>query len=605
MLYNMIKLTSFRLLVLPVVFFTGLFISCNKNDNNSNDNKVSLYSFGPTGSKPGDTLRFIGANLDKVTSIKFTGTNAIVDKTNFKSQGSDLIKVIVPTSAQKGYVTLFTSVGDTIVTKTQLNLNVLSTVASFTSPVRPGENVTITGTYLNWIDRVTFATDKVVSNFVSQSQTQLVIKVPDNAQTGPLVFHYSGTDSADFQTTDTLKVTLPVTTAMSPNPVKPGANLTITGTNLDLAKKIIFTGVSTPVTTFVSQSATQIVVAVPQAAKKGKLTLEAASGVQTTSTNDLDIVLPVSTTLSPSSINLGANLTITGTDIDLVKKIIFAGVASPVTSFVSQSATQVVVKVPAGARDGKVKLEAASGVQTTSTNDVDIILPSITSMSPSPIDPGQDVTISGTGLDAVTSVVFLNANPVTTFVSQSPTQIVVTVPFGSLKGKVAVAVSNPADTIQSTTGLEITGLPPLTDFTFPIYTDAPQNGFQDWSYTDTHDFNNTENVRQGAKSIKAVYGGNTYQGITFHNASSLSTTGYTKLEFSVYAPAALNGKKLQVVTNGAYSGSVPQVTLVGGEWTTFTVTLSSMGSPATINEIVLQSAGFTGTIYIDHVGLRP
>jgi len=170
---------------------------------------------------------------------------------------------------------------------------------------------------------------------------------------------------------------------------------------------------------------------------------------------------------------------------------------------------------------------------------------------------------------------------------------------------VAVGVSNPADTIQSTTGLEITGLPPLPDFTFPIYTDAPQNGFQDWSYTDTHDFNNTENVRQGAKSIKAVYGGNTYQGITFHNASSLSTTGYTKLEFSVYAPAALNGKKLQVVTNGAYSGSVPQVTLVGGEWTTFTVTLSSMGSPATINEIVLQSAGFTGTIYIDHVGLRP
>ena len=120
-----------------------------------------------------------------------------------------------------------------------------------------------------------------------------------------------------------------------------------------------------------------------------------------------------------------------------------------------------------------------------------------------------------------------------------------------------------------------------------------------------HDFGNTENVRQGTKAIKAVYGGNTYQGITFHNpGASVSTSGYTKLEFSVFAPVALDGKKLQVVTNGAYSGAVPQVTLVGGQWITFSVNLSSMGSPASFNEIVLQAAGFTGTIYIDHVGLR-
>jgi hypothetical protein len=106
-----------------------------------------------------------------------------------------------------------------------------------------------------------------------------------------LIIHYSGTDSADVQTADTLKVTLPVTVSMSPSPVKPLTNVTITGTDLDLAKKVIFTGVSTPVTTFVSQSATQLVVRVPETAKKGRLTLEALSGVQTVSTADLDIVL--------------------------------------------------------------------------------------------------------------------------------------------------------------------------------------------------------------------------------------------------------------------------------------------------------------------------
>jgi len=601
----MIKLSSFRTLVLMCFLSSlGFVISCDKNDD-ENSGTVQLFSFGPTGSKHGDTLQFIGASLDKVSSIEFTGgAAAVVNQKDFKKQTSDLILVIVPQAAEKGYVTLKTAQGD-IRTKTQLNLDVLITITSITAQARPGENITIAGNYLNWIDRVTFNKDKLVQTFVSKSMTQLVLKVPDDAQTGPLILHYGGTDSTDVQTADTLKVTLPIATSFSPNPVKPQTNVTITGTNLDLAKKVILTGVSSPITSFISQSATQLVLAVPATVKKGKVTLEAASGVQTTSVNDLDVVLPVSTSLSPTTINLGADLTITGTDLDLVKKVVFSGVASPVTTFVSQSATQVVVKVPAGARDGNVKLEAASGVQTSSAGALDIVLPSIISLSPNPIDPGQNLTITGTGLDLVTSVIFLNISPVITFVSQSPTQIVVTVPVGALKGKVAVGISNPSDSVQSSTSLDITGLPPLADFPFAIYTDANQNGFQDWSYTDTHDFGNTENVRQGTKAIKAVYGGNTYQGITFHNpGASVSTSGYTKLEFSVFAPVALDGKKLQVVTNGAYSGAVPQVTLVGGQWITFSVNLSSMGSPASFNEIVLQAAGFTGTIYIDHVGLR-
>ena len=600
----MIKLSSFKLLALvSIILSFGIVTSCDKNDDEVTSDKLQLLSFGPTGAKHGDTILFIGNKLDKVTAIQFTGTNAVVNQADFKKQSSRLIALLVPPAAEKGYVTLKTPEGD-IVSKTQFNLDVLTGVTSITAQARPGQNVTITGTYLNWVDRVTFSKDKTVTVFVSKTQTQLVVKIPDDAETGPLILHYTGTDSNFVQTADTLKVTLPLTTTMSPNPVKPLTDLTITGTDLDLTKKIIFTGVSSPVTTFVSQSATQLVVKIPETAKKGKLTLEAASGVKTTSSNDLDIVLPNTTGLSPNPINLAANLTITGTDLDLVKKVIFSGVAPAVTTFVSQSTTQLVVKVPAGARDGKVKLEAASTVQTTSSNDLDIVLPAITGISPSPIDPGQDLTITGTGFDVVTSVVFLNVPAVTSFVSQSATQIVVKVPNGALKGKVAVGVSNPSDTVQSSDILEITGLPPLADFTFPIYTDAAQNGFQDWSYTATHDFANTENVRQGTKAIKAIYGGNTYQGITFHNGSTLSTSGYTKLEFSVFAEPSLNGKKLQVVTNGSYSGSVPQVTLVGGEWTTFSVTLSSMGSPTGISEIVLQSAGFTGTVYIDHVGLR-
>ena len=206
----MIKLSSFRLLALMlIVLSVGIVTSCDKDDDEVASDKIQLFSFGPTGAKHGDTIQFIGTNLNKVTAIQFTGTNATVNQADFKKQTSELILLLVPQAAEKGYVTLKTPEGD-IVSKTQFNIDVLTTVTSITAQARPGENVTITGTYLNWVDRVTFNRDKVVQTFVSKTQTQLVVKVPDDAETGPLILHYTGTDSNYVQTADTLKVTLPV-----------------------------------------------------------------------------------------------------------------------------------------------------------------------------------------------------------------------------------------------------------------------------------------------------------------------------------------------------------------------------------------------------------
>ena len=431
-----------RLLVIACVLISlQLVVACKKDNDDPQSGMVVLNSFGPTGAKVGDTVIFIGSNLQKVTSIKFSGDSAAatVLQKDFKAQSGSEIRVLVPAGTERGNVTLKTPDGN-IVTKTPLNISVTTTISTMTKQARHGDNITFTGNYLNWVDRVTFEGGTIVTNFVSKSMAQLVVTVPGNAQNGILVVHYGGTDSMDIKTTDTLKITIPQITNMTPNPVDTAANLTITGANLDLVSSIRFTGVTTAVTSFVSQS---------------------------------------------------------------------------------------------------------------------------------------------------------------------PAQLVVKVPGPTLRGKLTFGIKNSTLTVESPTDLVVNTLPPLADFTAPIYTDAPATNFQDWSYTDTHDFNSTQMVRQGAKSIKATYGGNGYQGITFHNvASGISTTGYTKLELSVYADAASDGKKLQIVTNGAYGGAVPQITLIGGSWTTFSVNLSTMGNPGTITEIVLQGANFLGTVHIDHVGLR-
>ena len=593
-------------LLLSLLVVAGTWISCDKDDddNGSNSTKTELINFGPTGAQHGDTIRFFGNNMDKVTEIDFTG-GAKVMQNEFKKQTKTEIHLVVPDLAQEGLVTIKSPTGD-VVSKTRFNLDVLPVITTITKESRPGDNVTIKGKFLDWVSGVTFARDKPATTIVSKKIDELVVKVPMDAQTGRLILFYGGTKSSQMET-DTVKVTLPAVTSMTPNPVFHDANLTIAGTNLDLVTKITFNSVSTAVTSFVSQSATQIVVKVPGGTRKGKITLTSPSGVTVQSTQDLDVVLPVVTGLTPNPVLHQTDLTITGTNLDLANKITFAGTTTAVTSFVSQSATQIVVKVPAGAIKGKLVLGVTSGGTNESTMELDVVLPVITSIAPNPIAPGDNLTITGTNLNIATGVAFTGVgSPITSFVSQSPTQIVVTVPTGVLKGKVKLNVQNSTVQAESADPLGIIGgLPDLADFPFAIYTDALQNTFQDWSYTATHNFNSSAYVRQGSKSIMAVYADNGYQGVTFHAGTPAPVGSYTKLEFSVFGEPGTNGKKLNVVCNGNY-GSPPQVTIAEGEWTTFQVNISSLKTPtpATIDEIVLQSAGWTGTIHIDHVGLR-
>ncbi len=261
----------------------GTSITSCKKDKITNDGKVVLLSFGPTGAKHGEPIVFIGNNLDKVTGIELVG--ASIAKAAFTEQTSERIAFVIPNSTQEGFATLKTPDGD-VISKTKINFLVPVVVTSITASARPGDNISIKGQYMNWIKEVRFAKDVVETVFVSKSLTELVIKVPQNAQTGTLFISTGGTKPLIIETDSMLKVTLPVITGFSPSPIARGANLTITGTNLDLVRGILFKG-APEVTTFVSKSATQIVVVPPATATKGVLAAVAYSGITTTTTNKL------------------------------------------------------------------------------------------------------------------------------------------------------------------------------------------------------------------------------------------------------------------------------------------------------------------------------
>jgi hypothetical protein len=354
---------SYYINILMMLLFTSLTIVVGcKEDDDVNDGKAKLLSFGPTGASHGDTLVFIGENLKKVESIQLQG--ATLPSSSFIDWTSESLKIIIPEEAYEGKVTLNTKDG-ALESKTVLSFNVPISIISVTEEARPGAEVTVKGQYLNWIEAVIFGED-TVRDFISQSLNELVVTVPLTAKTGQLTFLGGGTEPVTVKTEQDLLVTLPAVTALSPSSAIHTGKLTVSGSNLDLITSIVFAGNKT-VSTFVSKTEGEIVVEVPVGALKGKLTLKQPSGVDVITESELIIILPAGTNLSPKPAKPGVdNITILGTNLDLVAKLKLAGVTDSISSssFTKHTATEISLALPASATAGPIAYETIHGYKS-------------------------------------------------------------------------------------------------------------------------------------------------------------------------------------------------------------------------------------------------
>ncbi|KYP14273.1 hypothetical protein [Flavihumibacter sp. CACIAM 22H1] len=253
-----------------------LLLTACKKDDSGNSGLVELLSFGPSGVQHGEEIKFIGNNLQKVNSIQFVG--ATVEKAGFKSQSNELIVLVLPDAVEAGLVKLITTDGE-IVSRSPLNLEIPLQVTSFTPVVKPGANLTIQGKFLNWVTELRFNKDIVVTEFVSKSVDELVVTVPMEAQSGPLVLSAGGTEPISVETETSLDVVLPAVVSFDPSPAEREKEFTITGTDLDLVKGVLFKGLTTPITNFISQSETAIKLMIPAEANRGLISLVAFSDV--------------------------------------------------------------------------------------------------------------------------------------------------------------------------------------------------------------------------------------------------------------------------------------------------------------------------------------
>ncbi|MGB3923582.1 MAG: glycan-binding surface protein [Bacteroidales bacterium] len=413
-----------------------LFTSCEGKE--EEDTRVVLQSFGPMPIARGAELKFIGLNLDRVTAVILPENISI---TSFTKKEARLLTLTVPQEAVPGYVVLKTPDGD-ITTKTMIGFSEPVSIAGFTpATVKAGDELTITGDYLNLVkeviltDRITVAED----DFISHSRTEIKLTVPAEAQTGKIAVSNGDEEPIIVYSASTLTVTLPAFTTVTPNPVKAGTNLTIAGTNLDLVLSVRLGGGKViEAGDFVSHNATQIVLAVPADTKDGKVILVPASGVEVSTETDLVMVVPT-LSVTPVTLKNGADITVTGTNLDLIDHVIFGGNKQG-TIKAGGTATQILVTVPDDAVDGVVTFVTKADKEVAGPN-LTMIVPAFSSFSPTSARANTTITISGTDLDLVTKVIF-TGDLEGAIGARTETSLAVTVPVGARTGKITIETKN-------------------------------------------------------------------------------------------------------------------------------------------------------------------
>ena len=64
-----------------------------------------------------------------------------------------------------------------------------------------------------------------------------------------------------------------------------------------------------------------------------------------------------------------------------------------------------------------------------------------------------------------------------------------------------------------------------------------------------------------------------------------------------------NGKEITVTANGNGAAS-KKISIKEGQWIDVVLKIADIGNPGKLTELILANADWTGTIYVDQVGLR-
>ena len=397
-----------------VVVLVGLSLTaCSDGDDLSTDqygNDISLQSFGPCPVLRGGTLYLYGTNLDQIESVKLPGADPITNYETLQSGKQSKISIQVPPEkCEPGQIVLKTKKGGEITSITPITYREDIEITKFyvgnegTMVGNVGDVVTIKGDYLNLMHGVIFAGSDTIkeAEFVGHDRYTIQVKIPVEARTGVITLTDTIKDGTSLETKEELTINTPEATPIKDRNIKAGEILSIKGASFDQIASVKFEGATVDAADFKSQSAAEITVAVPAKATDGTFYVVTKSGIEVPVGNIITVV-PTQLVATPNPVKNGAELTITGKDMDLITGIAFPNAASSQLNKVET--TKVTATVPEDAQEGDITLSLANG--KTVTVAYTLVKPTVASCTPAAITAGEKTIIKGTDLDLVKSITF-------------------------------------------------------------------------------------------------------------------------------------------------------------------------------------------------------
>ena len=421
-----------------VVALVGLSLTaCSDGDDLSTDqygNDISLQSFGPCPVLRGGTLYFYGTNLDQIESINLPGADPITAYEILQSGYNSKISIQVPAEkCEPGQIVLKTKKGGEITSVSPITYREDIEITKFfvgnegTMVGNVGDVVTIKGDYLNLMHGVIFAGSDTIkeAEFVGHDRYTIQVKIPAEAGTGVITLTDTIKDGTSLETKEELTINTPEATPIKDRNIKAGEILSIKGASFDQIVSVKFEGATVNAADFKSQSAAEITVAVPAKATDGTFYVVTKSGIEVPVGNIITVV-PTQLVATPNPVKNGAEITITGKDMDLITGIAFPNAKESKLNKVET--TKVTSTVPEDAQKGDITLSLDNG--KTVVVAYTLVEPTVASCTPAAITAGEKTVIKGTDLDLVKSITFPGdvEQTVDKFAAQNAQAIAVTVP---------------------------------------------------------------------------------------------------------------------------------------------------------------------------------
>jgi hypothetical protein len=383
----------------------------------------TITSFSPTAGAIGSTVVINGGNFFSSTTVKFNGTTASATITS-----TTQISATVPTGATTGPIEVSTTNGSFTTSSNFLTGSgaVITGFSPTLGTTNPPTSVTIDGLNLSTVTNVTFNGAK--EDIAGHGSGTLQVNITNLSGTGPIeVFFPQGSFTTSTNFTNT---TAPIVSDFAPALAPVGtANIVINGLNFTDTKTVEFNGVSAAHTVVAT---TQINATVPSGATTGPITVVASNSASYTTSSNFVVTTsaPVITGFTPASGVRGTVVTINGGNFTNLSSVQFNGVTATYTPPTSTTVLSAVV--PAGATSGLISVKNNSG--TGNSPALFYLQPWITNATASGI-VNSSLVIDGRNLTNASAV---QVNGVNYAFTNSPTQIVATVPSNAVTGPITV-----------------------------------------------------------------------------------------------------------------------------------------------------------------------